>query len=95
MGLVVRSTAEGGALACDPATVGDVIRFLQEFPPEMVIFWDIECVVDPEDEILLLRDSNTSHLLSVIKQCPQCSHAVTEREATRPASMPKSTDHKH
>lgn len=57
------------------ATVGDLIKILQEFPTELRVSAFFECVIEGED-IVALEDRRMSTLLEIILDCPFCKEHI-------------------
>jgi hypothetical protein len=60
----------------DDVTVADLIKTLQDFPPDLKVSAYFDCLVDETDEIVFIEDKRVIELLNIISACPVCNAKV-------------------
>jgi hypothetical protein len=68
----------------DNVTVADLIKTLQDFPPDLRVSAYFDCLIDYEDNIVSLEDKRITELTNIILECPFCSDKLhVEYEKTQ------------
>jgi len=76
------SVGDGDTLIREHATVADLIKALQEFPPDLPVSASFRCHLDEHENIVFLEDEKLIELLDILLDCPMCSQCFKITEPT-------------